>query len=226
GSQRREATLHDLLRPVSPARGDRLPGGLPLSVASDRWACGKRRHPSCRPVPRFRPLADRWGALLVLPHPLLAGPQRRLPEHPVRRGSIPVRARDPRRGSRSLSVPALAVLSFVDHRLPGVPGLSVGQPPAGDGLPCHPRRSPRAALRSRPVEGAPAPRPAPRAAAAVPPHLLFGSREARQRRSELAEFHGAAIPLRDAAHSEQPELVHAPASGVVSEALLHRHVLL
>src|SRR5207248_8131373 len=62
-------------------------------------------------------------------------------------------------------------------------------------------------------------RPCSAALAPLPPDVLVGVRQARQRRSQLARADRPAGPLPDTAPSTVDGLVHAPAAPVVPELL-------
>src|ERR1035441_5147580 len=120
--------------------GPHLPGRLCVALGADHRPGGPQWHPAgLRGYGRHE---TECGRRTLRPESLPPGPdvllvqnKRRLPEVSVCRRDGAGRAARHRRCPRAVPVPALADLPFAGHSLPGVPGLSVGQPAVGDGLP-------------------------------------------------------------------------------------------
>ncbi len=134
----------------------------------------------------------------------------------------------PRRGDRlhpadaglragAVRVPPLGPLSFAQRRVPGVSELPVGHAAAGGAVSRDLSRS--AAAPARRSRGSSGHRAWPRPLAALPPDVLLRRRQACQRRPDVAQPHGPAPPLRDAAAPDVDRLVRAPPSRESTERL-------
>ena len=106
--------------------------------------------------------------------------------------------------------PALAALSFADHRWPRFSRFSMGQSAARSRLPRHFFRAaamaaPKLSRRSAAVAN----RSLAAAAAAVQAHVFFRLRETVQRRPDLAQSHRAHLSLSNPAAADVDWLVCA-----------------
>src|SRR6185437_10335726 len=93
-------------------------------------------------------------------------------------------------------VPRVAALPLRRDRRTALPGVPVGPPPARDGAAGDPARPAAAPPRGKRTRG-PGALALPARLAALPADAVVGSRQALERRSDVAPPDGAAVPLRD-----------------------------
>ena len=208
----RQRPLYALARGLFPRR-------FRIVVAASRRPDRLLRHPARGAVAGRRRTGARWRAVSPSPHALLARCERCRSPRFVRRGHARVASRARRGGAGVVFLPGLGVLPVSHGRGAGLPRVPVGSASArgrlSGGLPGG-AASDRTGGAGR---GAVAGRPASSALAALPAELLIGPREARQRRSDLAQLDGALLPLRDAAAAALDRVVHAPAAGLGPDGL-------
>src|ERR1017187_5671653 len=195
--------------------GAHLPGRLRVALGADHRPGGSQWHSAG--VLGYGRHATQCGRRTPRPESLPPGPDvmlvqsnRRLPEVAMCRRGDASRPACHRHRPRPMSVPAVADIPFAGHGLPGIPGLSVGQSAAGDGLPRHLPGALAIVAPIVPRRPALAPRAVAAAVAVVQTDVPVRLRQTVQWRPRLAEVDGAHLPLRDPAAADVDRVVCAP----------------
>ena len=120
------------------ARRD-LPHRIHFTVGTDCWLGRQQRYFAGQPHHAIPPPASRRAESRLEPlspaaDAVLAQQQRPLPEGSVRRRRRLGGCADDRHRARAMFAAAVADLSLTYDRLPGIPGISMGQLAAGNGL--------------------------------------------------------------------------------------------
>ena len=212
GTLGREAHVLRGERALSPRARSLLPRRVRLAVGPGGRAHRRARNPAGRPVSRLGAGTDRLGAVLAPADALLDLLERRVPAPALRR-----RRRSPRScsswGWRRRRPRRSAGFSTSRSRSPARCSCSSSGTTCCSRSDCS-RSSSRRRGAGDSARGlaAVAGRALPPALAPLPADVLVGLGQARERRPDLAQPHGAALPLRDAAAAALDRVVPAPAA--------------